>query len=93
MLQALSQNIIVRQRGRRIIGKTYFGDLKDSSDFQFTYYHLSSDHVVRKNSIFDNSSYVYVSPEAFTYFNYDLKLKTVVCKAGLVLVCKGGLSL
>lgn len=39
------------------------------------YYHLSRDHVVRKNPNFQNNLYVYASPEAFTHFNNDLDLK------------------
>ena len=30
--------------------KNIFGDLTYSSDFQFTHYHLSRDHIVRKKS-------------------------------------------
>ena len=67
------------------MGKNIFGDLTYSSDFQFTYYHLSRDHVVRKNPNFQNNPYVYASPEAFMHFHNDLELKTMICKAGLVL--------
>ena len=67
------------------MGKNIFGDLMYSSNFQFTYYHLSRDHVVRKNPNFQNSPYVYASPEAFMDFNNDLELKKMICKAGLLL--------
>ena len=79
------KNIIIRHRDRRIMGKNIFGDLTYSSDFQFTYYHLSRDNVVRKNPNFQNSLYVYASPEAFMHYNNDLALKTMICKAGLIL--------
>ena len=79
------QNIIIRHRDRRIMGKNIFGDLTYSSDFQFTYYHLNRDHVVRKNSNFQNNLYLYASPEAFKHFNNDLELKIMIYKAGLVL--------
>ena len=54
--------------------KNIFGDLKYSSDFLFMYYHLSRDHVVRKNPNFQNNPCVYASHEAFTHFNNDLEL-------------------
>ena len=79
------KNIIIRHRNRRIMGKNIFGDLTYSSDFEFTYYHLSRDHPVRKNPNFQNNPYVYASPKAFVHFNNDLELKTMICKAGLVL--------
>ena len=67
------------------MGENIFGDLTYSSDFQFTYYHLNRDHVVRKNSNFQNNLYLYASPEAFMHFNNDLELKIMIYKAGLVL--------
>ena len=70
------KNIIIRHRDRCIMGKNIFRDLTYSSDFQFTYYHLSRGHVVRKNPNFQNSPYVYASPDAFMHFNKNLELKT-----------------
>ena len=79
------KNIIIRNRDRRIMGKNIFGDLTYSSGFQFMYCHKCRDYVVRKNPNFQNNPYVYTSPEAFTHFNNDLELKTMICRAGLVL--------
>ena len=67
------------------MGENIFGDLTYSSDFQFMYYYLSRDHVVRKNPNIQKHPYVYASPEAFMHFNTDLKLRTMICKAGFVL--------
>ena len=63
------KNIFIRHRDRRITGKNISGDLTCSSDFQFTNYHLSRDHAVRKIRNFENNPYVYASPEAFMHFN------------------------
>ena len=45
-----SQNIIVQHRDQQIMGKSRFGDLAFSSDFQFLYYcvRLCSDYAVIK---------------------------------------------
>ena len=75
-----SQNIIIQHRDQKIMGKNRFGDLAFSYDFKFVYYCLSRYYVMVKNN-----PYVYASPEAFTYFDNDLELKTIICKAGLVL--------
>ena len=55
------KNIIIWHRDRRIMGKNIFGDLAQSSDFQFTYYHLNRDHLIRKNPNFQNNAYIYAS--------------------------------
>ena len=55
------KNIFIRHRDRRITGKNISGDLTCSSDFQFTNYHLSRDHAVRKIRNFENNPYVYAS--------------------------------
>ena len=52
--------------------KSIFGDLTYSSDFQFRYYLLSRDHIVRKNPNFHNNPFVYASTEAFTQYQGPL---------------------
>ena len=76
------KNFIIWHKDGRIMGKSIFGDLTYSSDFQFTYYHLSRDHAVRKSPNFRNNPYVYAPPKAFTHFNNDLELKAMICNAG-----------
>ena len=66
------------------MGKNIFGDIRYLSDFQFTYYDLSRDHAVKKNTNFQNNPYVVASPEAFMHFNNELKLNAMIYKAGLV---------
>ena len=68
------KNIIIRYKDRHIMEKNMFGDLTYSSGFQYMYYHLSRDHAVRKNPIFQNNPIVCASPEDFTHFNNDLEL-------------------
>jgi len=47
-------NLVVRNGDRRVTGKNdYTGQLNYSRDFSNTYYHLSRNHIERKNPVFN----------------------------------------
>jgi len=47
-------NIVVKHKDRRIRGFSPNGNMLFTNDFQNTYYHLSVDHITRKNHTFNN---------------------------------------
>ena len=52
-------NIIVKHVDRRIRGRNASGNIVYNQDFTNTYYHLSKDHILKKNPTFDG--YVYAT--------------------------------
>jgi hypothetical protein len=54
-------NIIVRHVDRRIRGRDASGNIVYNQDFTNTYYHLSKDHILKKNPAFDG--YVFATQD------------------------------
>ena len=54
-------NVILKHFDRRVTGKNNAGDLTISNDFANTYYHLSADHVKKKNPLFMGLVYISLS--------------------------------
>jgi hypothetical protein len=48
-------NIIIKHVDRRIRGRDASGNIVHNQDFTNTYYHLSKDHILKKNPTFDGS--------------------------------------
>ena len=65
------RNFVVRHRDRRIIGMDGNGQPVLNKNFQFTYYHLKRDHIVRKNPLFMNNPVVFVPPDVYQILSDD----------------------
>ena len=79
-------NLIIRHRDRRIIGKNQFGGFEISPDFQFTYYHLKKEHVVKKNPEFENNPIVYTTSTAYACFMKEKETVDILNKSGIILL-------
>ena len=51
-------NIVVKHKDRRIRGVDTNGNIRYSSDFQNTYYHLNHEHILKKNPSFDRKIFI-----------------------------------
>ena len=51
-------NIVVKHKDQRIRGVDTNGNIRYSSDFQNTYYHLNHEHILKKNPSFDRKIFI-----------------------------------
>ena len=51
-------NMVMKHKGRRIRGVDTNGNIRYSSDFQNTYYHLNHEHILKKNPSFDRKIFI-----------------------------------
>ena len=51
-------NVVVKHKDKRIIGRTDDGGMQHGSGFQNTYYHLNAQHIQKKNPLFDMNLYI-----------------------------------
>ena len=51
-------NMVMKHKDRRIRGVDTNGNIRYSSDFQNTYYHLNHEHILKKNPSFDRKIFI-----------------------------------
>ena len=73
-------NIIVKHVDRRIRGRDASGNIVYNQDFTNTYYHLSKDHILKKNPAFDG--YVFATQALWNSLTNSHWL--MLCSAGLI---------